>query len=489
MVKRVSPIEIYKFLPKGIDYKKYGIDSGMAFVTELLERNVSIEDIEELKDPKHAKAVAKIRELTSPPQKAVTFGTGDRACTIGGEEVMYRHELTFFNQTAVALEVHDKMDEVSMLAAVEYMTNFKIERIGEELRLEAIALRCVSGVPETFKQAAAKVAANTDMPIVLCTLDPKEMEAAAREIASKKPLLYAANKENWKEVGLLARELGLPVVAFSSDLDELISITKALASGGLEEICLDCGTLFGDGIIAESINRVTMLRTAALEEGDPLAGYPIIGVPATVWIGKDKAAMDEETLHRVQYDEANFASVLLSLDTNMLICHTGRKPGEVWFLMGLLTLRQNLFVDPRIYPSVDPGLVPIGNADGGSPLFVTTNYRMTKIPVESDLKDAHVDAWLLVVDTEGIGVESAVAGGQFTAGKVAEALKEYKWQDKLDHRIIIIPGMSARISGALEEEADAKVLVGPTDSSSIPKFLDKMWDVEALMQDYRENRE
>ncbi|MEX2717577.1 MAG: hypothetical protein Q6370_014855, partial [Candidatus Sigynarchaeota archaeon] len=184
-----------------------------------------------------------------------------------------------------------------------------------------------------------------------------------------------------------------------------------------------------------------------------------------------------DALYAKQYEEANLCGMLLSMDTNMLICHTGRSTEDVWFLLGITTLRQNLFVDPRIYPAVDPGLFPVGNPDKNSPLLVTTNYRMTKIPVEEDMKGAGVNAWLLVVDTGGIGVESASAGGQFNADAVAEALKKYKWQEKVNHKVVIIPGMSARISGALEETLGegATVLIGPNDSSSIPKFLKEKW--------------
>ena len=283
MVKRVSPLEIYKQVPKGIDFKKYGLDSGMAFVTELLERRVKIEDIKELADPKYTKNVEQIRKLTTPPQRYVSFGTGKRTCIIGGEEVMYRHELTFFNKTALCIDVHDKLDEVSLLAAVEQLTNFKIERIGDELTLDAIAIRCVSDDAATFKSCVEKVAAHTDVPLVLCSLNPAVLEAAASAIASKKPLLYAATKDTWKEVGTLARSLGLPVVAFSSDLDELVSIAKSLRAGGVEEICLDPGTVGGDGLVASSINKLSMIRTAALENGDPDAGCPVICVPATTW--------------------------------------------------------------------------------------------------------------------------------------------------------------------------------------------------------------
>ncbi len=477
MVKRVNPLEIYKQVPKGIDFKKYGLDSGMAFVTSLLERKIKIEDIAELKEPKNAQAVKKIKELTTPPQRPLNFGVGKRACTIGGEEVMYRHELTFFNKTAIAVEIHDKLDEVSLMAAVEHLTKFKIERIGEELRLEAIAIRCVSDDPATFKACAEKVAAKTDIPIILCTFNAKALDAAARAIAAKRPLLYAADKANWKEVGTVARELDLPVVAFSTDIDDLVSIANSLVSGGVNQVAVDPGVVGGDGLIAQSINKVVMLRTAALENGNPKACFPVVAVPAATWIGVDTSKLAKDALYKRQYEEANLSGMLLSMDTSMLVCHTGRNPEDIWFLLGLATLRQNLFVDPRIYPAVDPGMFPVGNPGKDSPILVTTNYRMTKIPVEEDLKSANINAWLLVVDTGGIGVESAAAGGQFNADAVADALKKFKWQEKVGHKAVIIPGMSARISGSLEEALgdDSTVLVGPNDSSSIPKFLKEKW--------------
>jgi acetyl-CoA decarbonylase/synthase complex subunit gamma len=477
MVKRTNPLEIYKVVPKGIDFKKYGLDSGMAFVTSLLERKIKVDDVAELKDPKNAQSLQKIKELTTPPQRPLVFGVGKRACTIGGEEVMYRHELTFFNKTAIAIEVHDKLDDVSLMAAVDNITNFKIDRIGEQLRLEGLAIRCVSDDPATFKACAEKVAAKTDIPIILCSFNAKAIDAAARAIAVKRPLLYAADKTNWKDIGKTARELGLPVVAFSTDLDELVSIANSLVNGGVKEVAVDPGVVGGEGLIAQSVNKVVMLRTAAVENGNPKACFPVIAVPAATWIGVDKSKLSKDELHNKQYSEANLCGMLLSMDTSMLICHTGRNPEDIWFLLGLVTLRQNLFVDPRIYPSVDPGLFPVNTPDKNSPILVTTNYRMTKIPVEEDLKSAGINAWLLVVDTGGIGVESASAGGQFNADAVADALKKFKWQEKVGHKGVIIPGMSARISGSLEEALGegAVVLVGPNDSSSIAKFLKEKW--------------
>ena len=182
-------------------------------------------------------------------------------------------------------------------------------------------------------------------------------------------------------------------------------------------------------------------------------------------------------------------AILESIDTSLIVLHTGQKKDEIWALMALLTLGQSVFSDPRIYPSVDAGMYQIGEPGDMAPIFVTSNYRMTKIPVEQDLKGASIDCWLLVIDSEGIGIESAVAGGQFNAGSIAEAVSEFKAFDKVKHRVLVIPGMAARVSGALEDEANCFVVVGPRDSSGIIKFMDVQWKPEDFMKEFVERGE
>jgi len=72
-------------------------------------------------------------------------------------------------------------------------------------------------------------------------------------------------------------------------------------------------------------------------------------------------------------------------------------------------------------------------------------------------------------------VESAVAGRKLTADKVAESVRAFKVSEKVNHRTLIIPGRAARLSGEIEEATGWKVLVGPMDSSGIPKFLQEKW--------------
>ena len=455
----------------------------MAFGTDLLERKVTLEDCTHLmKDPKQAKNLAKLREITTPPQRPVIIGIGERACTVGGEEVLMRHQLTYYNETAIFIEISDEDSDLEEIT--KYLTDLKIERMGEVLRIDGIALRCVSGAIDQFKLAAKKIAEISDLPIMLCCLtNPEILIAAATEIKNKRPLLYAATKDSWEQVGTFAVQNNLPVAAVSSDLDELVSISATLQKLGVKEIVLDPGTFFGPGKLAFTYDSILQLRNAAIDKEDPNAGWPVMGVPAAYWAQVDT---NQGELWTHQYQEVIMGAILESIDTSLIVLHSGQKKEDIWALLALMTLRQSVFSDPRIYPTTDPGLFQIGEPGDMAPIFVTSNYRLTKIPVEIDIKGANIDSWLLVVDSEGIGIESAVAGGQFNATAIAEAVKEFNAFDKVKHRVLIIPGMAARLSGALEDEADAYVVVGPRDSSGVKKFYDTQWDPEKFMKEYAE---
>ncbi|MFX1417831.1 MAG: acetyl-CoA decarbonylase/synthase complex subunit gamma, partial [Promethearchaeota archaeon] len=433
-----------------------------------------------MQDPKQVKNREKLIQLITPPQKPITIGVGDRGVTIGGEEILMRHQLTFYNQTAIFMEIAD--DDTDLEEIVKYLTDLKIERIGDVLTLDGIALRNVSGDANQFKLAAKKIAGISDLPIMLCSFNADILLAAAEEIRDKKPLLYAITKDTWEQIGKFAIQNNLPVAIASNNLDELVSLSATIQKFGVKEIILDSGTYFGPGNLSVTYDKIMQLRTAAINKEDKNAGWPVMGVPAAYWsqvkIGDDKKLWEH------QYQEVIMGAIMESIDTNLIVLHTGQKKDEIWALLALMTLRQSVFSDPRIYPAVDPGLYKVGEPDDMAPIFVTSNYRMTKIPVEQDLQGANLNCWLLVVDTEGIGIESAVAGGQFNAGGIAEATKEFGAFDKVNHRILVIPGMAARLSGALEDEADAFVVVGPRDSSGIPKFMDTQWKPEEFMKEY-----
>ena len=422
---RPSPLEIYALLDRS-NCKDCGRDTCMAFATDLLERKVIVQDCTHLmQDPKQAKKRDKLIKIVTPPQKPVTIGVGDRKCIIGGEEVLNRHSLTFYNETQIFMQIADD--------------------------------------------------------------DPDLEEIAAEVIKYKKPLLYAVTKDSWEQIGKFAVENNLPVAAVSSDLDELMSLSATLQKLGVTGIVLDAMTVFGPGNVALTYDNIMQLRIAAIDKGDVNAGWPIMGVPAAYW--SQVKTDDDKELWEHQYQEIIMGAIMQSIDCSLIVLHSGKRKEDIWALLAMMTLRQSIFSDPRIYPAVDAGIYIIGEPTDKSPIFVTSNYRLTKIPVEIDIKGANLDAWLLVVDSEGIGIESAVAGGQFNAGSIAETVKEFKMFEKVNHRILIIPGMAARLSGALEDEADAFVVVGPRDSSGIGKYIKEQWNPEEFMKQYEEMKE
>ncbi len=482
---RPSPLEVYALLDKS-NCKDCGRDTCMAFATDLLERNVIVQDCTHLmQDPKQAKKRNKLQEIVTPPQKPVTIGIGERKCIVGGEEVLNRHQLTFYNETQIFMQIADENPDLEEIA--KYLTELKIERMGEVLQVNGITLRCVSEDAEQFKLAAKKLTEVSDLPVMLACLNPDILVAAAAEIKDKKPLLYAATKDSWEQIGKFAVENNLPVAAVSNDLDELMSLSATLQKLGVTGIVLDAMTVFGPGNVALTYDNIMQLRIAAIDKGDVNAGWPVMGVPAAYW--SQVKTEDDKGLWEHQYQEIIMAAIMQSIDCSLIVMHSGKRKEDIWALLAMMTLRQSIFSDPRIYPAVDAGLYEIGEPTDKSPIFVTSNYRLTKIPVEIDIKGANLDAWLLVVDSEGIGIESAVAGGQFNAGSIAEAVKEFKAFEKVNHRILIIPGMAARLSGALEDEADAFVVVGPRDSSGIGQYIKEQYKPEEFMATYEDLKE
>jgi acetyl-CoA decarbonylase/synthase complex subunit gamma len=180
---------------------------------------------------------------------------------------------------------------------------------------------------------------------------------------------------------------------------------------------------------------------------------------------------DEAPKEIAEWREACLASLLTVRFADIIILHSV----DGWSLLPNVVLRQNIYTDPRKPVAVEPGLKIFGNPNENSPVMFTTNFALTYYTVASDVESANVNAYLLVVDTEGIAVDSAVAGRKLTAEKIAEAIKKSGIEDKVMHRKLIIPGKATRLSVEIEELSGWQVLVGPSDSSGIPKFLQNNW--------------
>ena len=467
-VKELSPIDIYKLLPK-TNCKECGEENCMAFATKVVNREVPIEKCPPLLTKQYEKAYKQLKEMLKPAIKEIVVGTGNKAVKIGGKLVMYRHEFTYFNPTAIAIDVTDEMPDEEVLNRVERTGQFNFEYIGQMLKLDMVAVRSTSNNPEKFKATVEKVVENTNLPLILCSLNSSVLEAGLAVAPKARPLLYAATKENWKDMAELALKYSCPlVVSAPGDLRLLKSLVKTLLEYGVEDLVLDPGTFLVDGL-GETLNNFTMIRRAACKRGDELCGFPLLGVPMVAWM--DRGEAPEEI---AKWKEAYLAAMLIVRFADAVIMHSI----DGWSLLPNAVLRQNIYTDPRKPVAVEPGLKVFGAPDENSPVMFTTNFALTYYTVASDIENAKLDAYLLVVDTEGIAVDSAVAGRKLTADKVAEALKTFGIEDKVKHRKLIIPGKATRISGEIEELSNWQVLVGPRDSSDIPKFLQEKWQTQ-----------
>jgi acetyl-CoA decarbonylase/synthase complex subunit gamma len=54
-------------------------------------------------------------------------------------------------------------------------------------------------------------------------------------------------------------------------------------------------------------------------------------------------------------------------------------------------------------------------------------------------------------------------------------MTKFNVADLVKHRKLIIPGYVAVMSGKLEEATDWEVMVGPRESSMLPKYLQEVW--------------
>ncbi len=463
-----SPLEVYKFLPQ-TNCGDCGEPTCMAFASHMIDRSLKLEDCPPLLEDKFKKKYLKLAELLAPEIREVIIGTGEHAVSVGGDDILYRHQLTFFNQPALAVDVWDTMSEDELTERIKFINEYKKFYVGRFLRLDMVAIRCTSGDPDKFKQAVTIAAENTELPLILCSLDPKVLKAGLEVVADRKPLLYAATKDNWQDVADLMMEYDVPLVLFSpDDLDTLKSLAATFLEMGRDNLILDPGTNPQGKSLRESFENFLMIRRAGIKEGQRDIAFPLLAVPMTAYLANDDPVS-------ASYWETVLASVFSVRYGDIMIVHSI----EPYALLPELHIRDTIYTDPRTPVKVDPKVYEVGSPDKDSPVFVTTNFALTYYTVESDLASNAIDCYLLATDTDGLGVEAAVAGGQMNAGKIKDMFNSANFdvREKTDHGTVILPGLAARLQGDVEDTTGLEVMVGPPDSGQIPRWMETKWSV------------
>ncbi len=440
----LSGVEIFKLLPK-TNCKKCGHPTCLAFAMKLAQRQASLDSCPDVSE--EAKKI--LGEASAPPIRPIAFGAGDKAIKMGEETVLFRHDKKFVNPCAIAVEIKDTLSEGDISKIAGQVMSSEIDRVGQKLRIDAIALANASGDAGKFEAAAKVVASKAPgVPVIINTANPQAAEAALKLFADKKPVLYGANLSNSESMAAIAKANKATLGVAADGLDELTMLTEKIKSFGVEDMVLDSGARKAKDIIEHN----TLIRRAAIKKNFKPLGYPIINF-----------MQRDDSLH-----EALIAALGLTKYSSIIVLSSVEK----WKNLALFTLRQNIYTDPQVPMQVEQKIYNIGEPKPESPLFITTNFSLTYFIVSGEIENSKVASRLAVMDCEGLSVLTAWAAGKFTASKIAQFIQDSGIEKDLAHKELIIPGYVAILSGSVEDKLPGwKITVGPREANALPAFL------------------
>jgi acetyl-CoA decarbonylase/synthase complex subunit gamma len=449
----LSGIQIYKLLPGGerpphpkANCKECGFPTCLAFAMKLAAKQAELSACPYVSDA----AKAELSAAAAPPIRLITISSNGHKLDVGQETVMFRHEKTFFNRPGIFMRVKDSEGAEAIKARVAPADKYAVNYVGMDLTLDGFAVEADSGDGATFAEAVKAVREVSKRPLILISTDPAVMKAGVEAAGNVKPLLCAANADNWEAMAKLAKGSGAPLAVSADSLDSLAELTDKIKGAGVEDMVLDPKL----DNMTDALVTLTQLRRLALKQNCRSLGYPTVAFPA--------AWSDDEAIAAMQA-VAKYAGFIV-LDAF--------EPALVY---PLLVFRQNIYTDPQKPIQVEPGLYEINKPGPEDPLMVTTNFSITYFSVSNEVEGSGNKGWLLVADAEGMSVLTAWAAGKFDAERIAKSVKDTGVADKISHRKLIIPGHVAVLSGELEEELPGwEIKVGPREAVNLPQYLKVM---------------
>jgi acetyl-CoA decarbonylase/synthase, CODH/ACS complex subunit gamma len=438
-------LEIYKLLPK-TNCKECGYPTCLAFALKLAAKGAELSACPYVSD----EAKAALESASAPPIRLVAIERDGKKVEVGNEVVLFRHDKTFYHQPGIAIRVKDTDPVHQVAAKVAEAAGYQIERVGINMQVDAFAVENASGDAATFVKCVEAVKANSKQPMILMSRDPAAMEAALA-VAEGKPLIYAADAENWQAMAELAKKYGYPlVVRANGDLSDLAAMTHDISAMGVQDLVLDPGTRD----LAASLAQLTQLRRLAIKKNFRALGFPVITFP-----GEGAESLEQEAIAASQHI-AKYAGIVVLDHFDPTLVYP------------LLTLRLNIYTDPQKPIQVSPGIYQFNDPGPNSPVLITTNFSLTYFSVAGEVESSGVPTWLVIADAEGLSVLTAWAAGKFTGESIAKTIKTSGIADKVERKALTLPGMVATLSGELEEELpDWKIAVGPREAVDIQPYL------------------
>lgn len=442
----LTAIQIYQLLEKS-NCAECGVPTCLAFAMKVAQKQAALDDCPRCSD----EAKAALGAAGAPPMATVTIGTGDRALTLGGETVLFRHQETLHRPTGLAVVLSAGLPPEALAAQARALAALEFDRVGQTHRPDLIALRD-EGDGAQFAAAAGVLADAVNMPVMLITSDAVAANAAAQKLAGLKPLIYGADETNLEAMVAVAKEnlcvLGLKC---AGDLGKLVVMSNFATQAGLNDLVLDTGARTQ----AEVVQHQTAVRRACLKDKVRALGFPTLVVP-----------------HAASAELQTLASIGAVCKYAGLVVLDNAEPES---LLAVITARLNIYTDPQKPIQIPGGLYKVGEPGPASPVLVTTNFSLTYYTVEGEISASKVASWVIVVDTEGTSVLTAWAADKFTPESIAAAIKNTGLEEKVTHRKIVLPGGVAVLKGKLEEASGWEAIIGPREATGIPKLLKTGW--------------
>jgi len=126
----------------------------------------------------------------------------------------------------------------------------------------------------------------------------------------------------------------------------------------------------------------------------------------------------------------------------------------------------------RMKYRVEPGLYAVGTPTSDSPVLVTANYKMSFDRLRSQLNN--IDAWIMVLDTQGINVWCAAGKGTFGTDEIVKRVQTERVNEVVSHKRLLVPQLGAPGVSAhqVKKQCGFSVVYGPVLAEDLPAFLE-----------------
>ena len=248
----------------------------------------------------------------------LTVGVGDKAITLGGENVLpfYSFDAEIENAPKVGIEISDLGIDASFPALAEFYAGAatlpELAKVAaEKSGADFLAIYLEGAHPDNGDRSVedtaaliAEVAAVVDLPIVIegcrnADKDAKLFEKIADVLQGKNVLFLSAREENYKAVAAGAAMAYQQKIGAESAVD--INLAKQLnvliSQMGIKSdfVAMNLGSAaagYGFEYVASTIDRV---KAAALAQNDNMLQMPIITpVSSDAWGVKESIVSEED---------------------------------------------------------------------------------------------------------------------------------------------------------------------------------------------------